>query len=142
MGDTKPVAIDDNLRVVGGVTATAATIGGLPVTGIKRYSGTFNTSLDGDIISTLTFASDCMGLAGTAQKVQATHYKAIAIPEVTLSALPDIRVFYRTQTATLYVPPMSSCTPTVLSNNNDNWLPLNAYLNEGKIYIMFKIVMT
>lgn len=137
-GDTKPVIINDNLQVKGRITTN-----GLTVDGTKRYSGTFDTSLDGDFVSTLTFSSDCEGLSGTAQKTQVTHYKAITIPEITLSAIPDVRAFYRTQASTQFTaPPASSYSPTLLPNNNDNWVPLTTYLNEGKAYFTFKTVTT
>jgi hypothetical protein len=136
--DTKPVVINDNLQVKGRITTN-----GLTVDGTKRYSGTFDTSLDGDFVSTLTFGYDCTVPANaTYMKTQAIHYKAITIPEVTLSSLPDVRMFYRTQTATLYGTPASSYTPTVFPNNNDNWVPLTTYLNEGKAYFTFKTVTT
>lgn len=143
-GDKKPVVINDDFLVRGDITGKKLTINSLSVSGTKRYSGTFDTSATGDFVSTMSYSTvDCTNPSyATSIQTSATHYKAITIPEVTLAALPDIRVFYRTQTSTNFNPASLVYTPSMYPNGNDNWLPLTTYLNEGKAYFSYKTVTT
>lgn len=138
--DSKPIIVNDNLQVVGGVTAASATIGGLPVSTTKRYSGTIDITAAGDFQTTSITTTDCADLSkATYTKTTVYHYKTIAVPEVNVTALPDIRVFLKM--GNLSTTP--TYTPSQYPNNNDVWFSGTAYyLADDTVHLPYKMVTT
>jgi hypothetical protein len=120
--DTLPFIVNDNMEVAGSLT-----VGGLPAVRSKTYSGTIDVTQSGDDVVSTTEAS-CTLPIGT--KNLSFHYKKIAVAEVDLNNLPDIRVIFKTGAGFPY---------DMRPNSGDVWSSAGYYLSSGYVYIYFKM---
>lgn len=126
-GDTKPFSINDNAEIAGSLT-----VGGLRVLGTKRYEGTFDTSADGDEVTRYSGDTTCT-YGATSLKYYHVHWKKLTVPEITLSAIPSVRMFVKPVTPAGY-------TPNYFPRSGDVWSSVGYVVSEGALYYQFKTI--
>jgi hypothetical protein len=128
-GDKNPLVIADDLTVTGAITSNK-----LPVTTTKRYNGTIDTSVSGDVVVDTVGSTDCTTMPGTFMKATHTHWKKIAIPEAKVAALPDIRMYVKPYIAAVTAPSVNPFTSIA-----DLWIPAGGfYVSPGFGYYFYK----
>lgn len=128
-GDNKPLLVADDLTVTGSITSNK-----LPVSGTKRYTGTIDTSVSGDIVIDSIGSTDCTTAPGAYMKASHTHWKKIAVPEVKVAALPDIRMYIKP-----YFTPVTAPSVNPLASIADLWAPASSIdVSPGYVYYFYK----
>ncbi|MFH0829307.1 MAG: hypothetical protein V1907_03970 [Candidatus Kerfeldbacteria bacterium] len=139
-GDTKPFIINDNLEVKGNIvtannlsagtlTASSLTVNNLPVSGGKEYGGTIDTAASGEYIATYASPSPC-----AVTKATYYHWKSISVPEVKLSPISDVHVYWKAS----YIG--GPYTPDFYPNSGDSWTSAGFTLTDGTVWVLYKWV--
>lgn len=139
-GDNKPFIINDDTQITGNITAANATLNNLSTTSLtvngaavgtkKTYEGTIDLTGNGDDIVSIAALNPNCDMVPMAIKYTKYHYKKIAIPEITASALPNLRAY-------CHAHPTSTLS-TMLPNSHDVWTGCNLYYAEGYGYLLYK----
>jgi len=127
-GDGKPFIINDDAQVVGSLSTASLTVNGAAVGTKKIYEGTLDLASTGDEIVTLAPGNSCT--PDTNIKYYKYYYKKLAIPEITLSDLPEIRTYCHAH--------VSGVMSTTLPNNKEVWMGCTFYYAEGYGYLLYK----
>ncbi|MFH1367026.1 MAG: polymer-forming cytoskeletal protein [Patescibacteria group bacterium] len=126
--DTLPVIINDNLEVAGAISASSLTVNGVSVGTKKTYEGTIDLTSSGDEIVSIDTGNTCSPDTNT--KYYKYHYKKIAIPEISVSNLPNLRAYCHAHA--------DSGMATMLPNSRDVWVGCSLYYAEGYGYLLYK----
>ncbi|MFH0805039.1 MAG: hypothetical protein V1916_02475 [Patescibacteria group bacterium] len=132
--DTQPFIVNDNMEVVGSlrVGSGVAVTGNLTFNGItplqsKTYAGTIDITQSGDeVVSTAESACP----VPTGYKNYSYHYKKVAVAEIDLNNLPDVRVFVKSGAGYPF---------DMRPNGGDVWSSGSFYLSPGYVYIYYKM---
>jgi hypothetical protein len=128
-GDNNPLVIADDLTVTGSITSNK-----LPVSGTKWYTGTFDTTASGDVVIDSVGTTDCTTAPGTYMKSTHTHWKKIAVPEVKVATLPEIRMYIKP-----YFTPVTAPSVNPLASITDLWAPASSInVSPGYVYYFYK----
>jgi hypothetical protein len=127
-GDTLPFIVNDNMEVSGSLTVTGnMTFNGATPLKSKVYTGTIDVTQSGDDVASTTEASCPLP---TGLKSYSFHYKKVAVAEVDLNNLPDIRVIFKSGAGFPY---------DMRPNSGDVWSSAGYYLSQGYVYIYYKM---
>lgn len=126
--DTMPFIINDNTEIAGTLS-----VGGNSVKGTKRYSGTIDRTASGDFVATFSSGITCSDETATFPKYYHYHHREIAIPETTMAAPADVRVFTTPGDGTGY-------SPSQYPDSNNVWVSQGYSLSEGRVNLMYKVV--
>lgn len=124
-GDSSPFIINDNLEVAGTIVFN----GSRTAVAGKVYTGSVDITQNGDEIVTSTDVA-CSVPSGL--KNYSFHYKKVAVAEVTVAALPDIRVYTK---APAYAP------MNIIPNGGNAWGAASyVFFSDGYVYFAYKYV--